>query len=113
MRKSISALACLAAILSTILIVPSSIIAGPLPLAAVGRTAAADNVKAEKVACYGFGWRGWGVYPGWFRPACAGAYVTPGYVVPAPVYAPAVVAPAPGRCWVAPPDGRPGYWAAC
>jgi hypothetical protein len=115
MRKSISTLVCLAVTLAAILIVPSSIIAGPLPLAAVG--VPAGDVKAENAACYGFGWRGWGVYAGWFRPACAGAWVTPGYVVPAPVYAPAVVAPAypaAGRCWVPPgPDGRPGYWAAC
>jgi hypothetical protein len=115
MRKSISTLACLATTLAAILIVPSSIIAGPLLLAGAGRLAD-DSSKAEDVACYGFGWRGWGVYPGWFRPACAGAGAAPGYVVPAvPAYAPvAPVYPAAGRCWVAPqPDGRPGYWAAC
>jgi hypothetical protein len=78
-----------------------------------------QGAKIEKVVCYGYGWRGWGVYPGWLRPACTGAYAAPGYVVPGPaVAAPAVVvpvapvAPAMGRCWVA-PDGRQGYWAAC
>jgi hypothetical protein len=77
---------------------------------------ASNSLNAvENVACYGFGWRGWGVYPGWFRPACAGAWVAPGYVVAAPVYAPvAPVYPAAGRCWIPPgPDGRPGYWAVC
>jgi hypothetical protein len=70
----------------------------------------------EKVACYGYGWRGWGIYPGWY-PACdrLPVYVTPEYVAPAPVYvAPAPAYPAPRRCWVQPgADGRQGYWQAC
>jgi hypothetical protein len=112
MRKLVSALTRLAAILPVVLIVPSSVIAGPLLGAAAVRPAG-DGLVVENVACYGFGWRGWGIYPGWFRPACA--YVAPGYVVTAPVYAPvAPVYPTAGRCWVPPgPDGRPGYWAAC
>jgi hypothetical protein len=76
---------------------------------------AADSVRTiESAACYGFGWRGWGLYPG-LHPAClrvAPAYVAPGYVAGAPVYA-APAYPAVGRCWVSAPDGRSGYWAAC
>ena len=76
----------------------------------------ADSVRTVKsIACYGFGWRGWGVYPG-LHPAClrvAPAYVAPGYVAAAPVYA-APAYPVAGRCWIpATPDGRAGYWAAC
>jgi hypothetical protein len=90
--------------------------AAPLPSSSTIGPASELSRPAEKVLCYGYGWRGWGYYPGWFRPACSNpgpAYVAPGSVV---VPAPAYVAPAPvaGRCWV-PPDtnGRPGYWAPC
>jgi hypothetical protein len=116
MRKSVSALACLAVILSTVLIVPSAIIAGPLPAATAARPAG-DDLTVEKVLCWGYGWRGWGLYPGWFRPACANAWAAPGYVVPAPAYVPGYVAPAvpaAAPCWVPPGrNGQPGYWAAC
>src|ERR1700681_2681342 len=56
----------------------------------------------EKAACYGYGWRGWGVYPGWY-PACdrLPLYATPEYVAPAPAYVvPTPGYPAPRRCWV-------------
>ena len=94
---------------------PSAVDATPLGSAAALRSTA-DSVRTiESIACYGFGWRGWGVYPG-LHPAClrvAPAYVAPGYVAAAPVYA-APAYPAAGRCWIpATPDGRAGYWAAC
>jgi hypothetical protein len=116
MRKFVLAFAGIAAFLPAGLI-SSPLSAAPLPSITAGRSVD-DNIEAvEKVVCYGFGWRGWGVYPGWFRPACTGAYLAPDYVVPAPVYAPvytAPVYPAANRCWIPPgPDGRPGYWAAC
>jgi len=83
-----------------------------MPLS-VTRSAAAGIDQIEAVACYGFGWRGWGVYPGWFRPACNGAFAAPPYPAPSPTYA-VPVYPTANRCWVPPaPDGRPGYWAAC
>src|SRR6266700_8215587 len=65
------------------------------------RVATGTLTTIDYVACYGFGWRGWGVYPGWLRPACAGGavYVAPGYVAAAPVY-PAPTYPAPHQCWV-------------
>jgi hypothetical protein len=93
------------------------------------RSAIEATTPVEK-ACWGFGWRGWGWYPGWFRPACGGAYVAPvapAYVAPAYV-APAYVAPdaayaapapvpppaGPRKCWVqSDPDRNSGYWAAC
>jgi hypothetical protein len=121
MRKIVSVLSRLAAILPAILIVPSSVIAGPLPLATVARPTD-DGPKVEKVGCWGYGWRGWGWYPGLLnlRPECwtAPRYVAP--ATPAVVASPSVVAPvapvvpAKGRCWVpAAPDGHPGHWAAC
>jgi hypothetical protein len=69
--------------------------------------------KIGYVACYGFGWRGWGVYPGWLRPACAGGpvYVAPGYLAAAPVYpVPTPAYPAPRRCWVQADPRSYGYW---
>jgi hypothetical protein len=115
MRKFVSVLARLT-MLPTVL-VASSVIAGPQPLNVVAQPAD-DGPKVDNVACWGYGWRGWGVYPGWLRPACTGAWTAPGYVVPAPtIVAPVVVAPVtPGanRCWSpSGPDGRPGHWAAC
>ena len=89
---------------------------GPNAARSLG-AAAATLASAEPVACYGFGWRGWGVYPGWLRPACwGGAYAPPAYVVgAAPVYAaPVYAAPATQRCWVQTDPARNyGYWAAC
>jgi hypothetical protein len=117
MRKFAHAIARLAALLSPALVASSSVSAWPLPVAAAVQPAGDGLKVVEDVACLGYGWRGWGLYPGWFRPACTGAYVAPDYVTPAPAYVPAYVAPvypAAGRCWVPPgPDGRPGYLAAC
>ena len=113
MRNRTVRLAAAAAILPASLMASSPL--GAAPIAPPAAAAADHSPPAEKVICYGYGWRGWGVYPGWLRPACTGAYVVPGYVA-APVYPPAYAGPAypPGRCWVAPsPDGHPGYWAAC
>lgn len=116
MRNHLLRLIAAAAILPASLIASSPLGATPIaPLAAAARPAVDESPPVAKVICYGFGWRGWGIYPGWFRPACTGAYVVPGYVA-APVYPPAYAGPAypPGRCWVPPsPEGRPGYWAAC
>lgn len=72
------------------------------------RQAANQVSGTESVACYGFGWRGWGIYPGWY-PACyrVAPVYAPGYVVAAPAYRA-------GPCWVpTSPDGRAGYWKAC
>jgi hypothetical protein len=91
----------------------ASPLAGATPLGPPGavRLGLDQLRKIENVACYGHGWRGYGIYPGWY-PACYQAvpvYPLPGYVVPAPV-----TPPAPGRCWVATgPDARSGYWRAC
>ena len=107
MPTAFRTLALLAAILPAA--VSTSPLAGaPLQAAAAVRSAAGNLGMTEQVACYGFGWRGWGIYPGWY-PACN----RPLYA--APVYAaPDYPVPAPGRCWVPPtPDGRPGYWATC
>ena len=75
------------------------------------RPALGQFVQTETVACYGYGWRGWGIYPGWY-PACyrVAPVYAPGYVVAAPA---APAPPPPGQCWVASPDGRGGYWKAC
>lgn len=106
------------ALLAAILAMSSAQAMGPNAARSLG-AAAATLAPAESVACYGFGWRGWGVYPGWLRPACWGAaYAPPGYVVgAAPVYAvpaPIYPAPAPQRCWVQTDPARNyGYWAAC
>jgi hypothetical protein len=99
------------------LMASSPLSAGPLPPAAAVRQVDNNLNVVENVVCYGFGWRGWGIYAGWFLPACTGVWVAPAYVVPAPVYPPAYVPPAEpaaNRCWIPPgPDGRPGRWAAC
>jgi hypothetical protein len=81
------------------------------------RSAAGATQSIENVVCYGNGWRGPGIYPGWFRPACnpwTQAYVAvPEYVPAAPVYA-APTYPGPRRCWVrTAPDNNSGYWAQC
>jgi hypothetical protein len=117
MRKFVLASAGIAVFLPVGLIALSPLSAGSLPSITAARPVVDILDAVENVVCYGFGWRGWAVYPGWFRPACTGAYVAPGYVVPTPVYAPAYpgpVYPAANRCWIPPgPDGRPGYWTAC
>ena len=80
------------------------------------RSTVNDARSIENVICYGYGWRGPGIYPGWFRPACnpiAQAYVAPEYVPAAPIYAAPAYA-GPRRCWVqTAPDRNVGYWAAC
>ena len=84
--------------------------AAPMVGAGSIRVAAAAAAPVQTVACARYGWRGWGVYPGCFRPR----YYAPGYVVAAPYYAPppVYVAPAPyigppRRCWIA------GAWRPC
>ena len=114
MRSLVFTVTAAAALWPAGLMTSSDVGAAPLPSATYFRSAADQLNMDEKVVCYGFGWRGWGVYPGWFRPACAGAYGAPAYVVPAPDYLAAPVYPAANRCWVRPGrDGRPGYWASC
>lgn len=79
---------------------------GPHPAAAMtafGSTGIRSAIETlnpvERVACWRYGWRGWGIYPGCvFRPA----YVAPPVVYAAPVYPPAA-----GRCWI---NGR---WRVC
>jgi hypothetical protein len=88
-----------------------------MPVEARAAQSMANNLPlAETVACYGYGWRGWGVYPGWY-PACNRVvYGAPAYAAPAPVYAAPVYAapayPSPRQCWVQASDGN-GYWTAC
>ncbi|RKE70684.1 hypothetical protein DFP91_2926 [Pseudorhodoplanes sinuspersici] len=74
----------------------------PAPLGEL-RTAIGERPIVQKVACWRYGWRGWGVYPGCYRPPVyhpPRVYVAPVYVAP-PVYAP------PRRCWI---NGR---WRVC
>src|SRR6476619_831553 len=59
--------------------------AGAMPSNAGTMRQAAEQVSdTESVACYGFGWRGWGIYPGWY-PACSrvAPVYAPGYLVAA------------------------------
>jgi len=81
--------------------------AAPLADAAAIGAAAAAASPVQTVACARYGWRGFGVYPGCWRPRV----YAPGYVVAAPYYAPPVyVAPvvrAPRRCWIS------GAWRRC
>jgi hypothetical protein len=86
----------------------------PAPVAAMTavdsagiRSAVEAANPVEKVACWRYGWRGFGLYPGW----CGLIAAAPAYVVP-PAYAPPVYDPTPaynpsGRCWI---DGR---WRGC
>ena len=62
------------------------------------------NPVVSVVACWGYGWRGWGLYPGCLL---RGIYPAPPPVYPAPVYAPAPANAPPGRCWI------DGSWRAC
>lgn len=74
----------------------------PAPLGEL-RTVIGDQPLVQKVACLRYGWRGWGAYPGCYRPPVyypPHIYAAPVYVAP-PVYAP------PRRCWI---NGR---WRAC
>jgi hypothetical protein len=118
-HKFVLAFAGVPALLPACLMASSPLSAGPLKWTPTAEVRQVDErlKVAENVVCYGFGWRGWGIYAGWFRPACSGAWVAPAYVVPAPVYAPAYVGsvhPAANPCWIpSGPDGRPGHWAAC
>jgi hypothetical protein len=106
-RSTAAAIACVALVASL------QAHAMSLGSAATMRSAANEASSVETVLCYGFGWRGWGWYPGWFRPACNGAYAAPAVVPAAPVYAEPAY-PAPRRCWVqTDPDRNVGYWAAC
>ncbi len=70
-----------------------------------GIRAAIEMVNpVESVACWRYGWRGFGVYPGCvFRPG----YAVAPPVYPAPVYAPPLVYAPVGRCWI---EGR---WRVC
>jgi hypothetical protein len=72
---------------------------------------AIESVRpVQTVACWRYGWRGWAVYPGCFRPPY---YVRPPYVVAPPYYAPGPVYAAPPvyvrprRCWIN------GAWRVC
>jgi hypothetical protein len=75
--------------------------ANPAPI----RLAVEATSRVENVACLRYGWRGYGLYPGWF----CGPYVAPpAYPVYAgPYYAPAPVYTPPPRCWI---NGR---WRVC
>ena len=94
----------------TLLIASSAAGAAPMVGAGSIRVDAAAAAPVQTVACARYGWRGFGVYPGCFRPR----YHAPGYVVAAPYYAPppVYVAPAPyigptPRCGIA------GAWRPC
>jgi hypothetical protein len=94
----------------------SLMLSGAAPAAAMtaaGSTGIRAAVKTvdpvEHVACWRWGWRGWGLYPGCGFVVAPAVVAAP--VVAAPVVAaPPVVAPAPapaGRCKV------DGHWQAC
>ena len=72
------------------------------PLGELG-TVIGGQPLVQKIACWRYGWRGWGVYPGCYRPRI---YYPP-RIQAAPVYvAPPAYAPA-RRCWI---NGR---WRVC
>jgi hypothetical protein len=90
-----------------------------------GRVPAAGAVdRAEAVACWGYGWRGFGWYPEW-NVACWGQPLLGAPYVDPPIYAaPRRGGPTPAypytppfddvrRCWI--PDDGPnaGHWRAC
>jgi hypothetical protein len=62
------------------------------------------NPVESVVACWGYGWRGWGLYAGCLL---RGIYPAPPPVYPAQVYASAPASAPPGRCWI------DGSWRAC
>jgi hypothetical protein len=78
--------------------------AAAIPGAASVPSAVAAERPVLSVACWRFGWRGWGMYPGCFPPR---AYAVAPYYVPAPVYAPPPVYVPPRRCWIR------GAWRVC
>lgn len=105
MRTSTLTLAVTAAA-GTLALAPAAAFTGADPSAI--RSALAATSPVVNVACWRYGWRGWGLYPGWF---CDPLYAAPAYVAPpvydAPNYIPAPVYGPPARCWI---DGR---WRAC
>jgi hypothetical protein len=90
----------------TLDVAPAAAFTGPDPAGI--RSALASTNPVESVACWGYGWRGWGLYPGWF---CGPIYAAPAYVAPpaygAPYYPPTAVDGPPAQCWI---DGR---WRRC
>ena len=94
--------------------------AAPIGNAAAGRLAPGSFERAERVACWSYGWRGYGWYPEW-NAACWGPQLLGFPDGDPPIYAAPRGEPPPytppfddvRRCWV-PDDGRtPGHWRRC
>jgi hypothetical protein len=107
---------------ATILSMASPLAGAPIGNPAGGLPAAGPIDRAEPVACWGYGWRGFDWYPDW-NVACWGPpLLGPSYVEP-PIYAaPRRVGPTARytppfddvrRCWI--PDDGPnaGHWRVC
>jgi len=99
MRKATSTLVVAATVAAVGMTPAAALISGQ---GAAMRSAIEEANPLERVACWRYGWRGWGLYPGCFY---APVYASPVYVAP-PVYAAPAYAP-PRRCWV---DGQ---WRLC
>jgi hypothetical protein len=104
-----------------ILSMASPSVAAPIGNPAGARWALGSSKRAEPVACWSYGWRGFGWYPEWSA-ACWGPPLLGSPYVDPPIYAaPRSGAPAPytppfddvQRCWI--PDKGPngGHWRAC
>jgi hypothetical protein len=114
MRKPVFALV-------AILCVASPSVGAPIGIPAAGRPAFDAFKRAERVACWGYGWRGYGWYSE-LNVACWGAALLGGPYVDPPIYAvPRIAGPPPyvppfdgvQRCWI--PDNGPngGRWRVC
>jgi hypothetical protein len=90
----------------TLLMAPAAFPAAAMAVpGSAGMRSAVETVNlVETVACWRYGWRGWGAYPG--------CVLRPGYAVVPPVYPAPVYVPPPayapaGRCWIG------GTWRVC
>lgn len=93
----------LALSMAVVQIAPSSAFAVPVAPLGEARTSIEGSPIVQRVACWRHGWRGFGVYPGCYRPPVyypPHIYAAPVMVAP-PVYVP------PRRCWI---NGR---WRVC
>jgi hypothetical protein len=104
-----------------ILAMASPSIGAPIGNPAAGRLAVGSFKLAEPVACWGYGWRGYGWYSE-LNVACWGPALAGGPYVEPPVYAVPRAAPPYAytppfddvrRCWI--PDNSPngGRWRVC
>jgi|SRR6516165_3011009 hypothetical protein len=110
---------------ATILSMASPSVGAPIGHSAGGIPAAEATSRAEPVACWGYGWRGFDWYPDW-NVACWGPQLLGPSAIEPPIYAaPRSVGRMPPyppytppfedvrRCWI--PDNGPnaGHWHVC